>query len=124
MGPLDQGAGGFFERSCAARMVHMTVRDPDLLHREMVVLDRLKDPRRFPAGVDHGGLICGDAPHDRAVLLKRRNGCDDRADRGRGRSFGHGGKLGPHSASMQGPARLNQAVGLFALNTMRRERDQ
>jgi hypothetical protein len=50
-------------------MVHVPMRDPDLLKRQPLLLEAGQQPRRFPARIDDRRLLRRGAPDDGAVLL-------------------------------------------------------
>jgi len=61
------------QRAGGAGVVDVRVREPDLLEREAELLHGGEQHLDVAAGVDHGGLVRGVVPDQRAVLLE---GCD------------------------------------------------
>ncbi len=72
--PLDRDPEFARERGGARAMVHMAVREEDLLQRHAVLLDRGMDAVKVAAGIGHRGAAGGLVDQQRAVLLERRHG--------------------------------------------------
>src|SRR5262249_41140769 len=83
----------------------MAVGQPDLLHRDAVLFDRMLDLVEVAAGINHGATLAPLRPQNRAVLLKRRDRNDHSSSLGHGRfrskrpSAGNGARGGIRAAA-------------------------
>ena len=87
LGADDLGPGLLLHLRGAPGVVQVRMGDPDLVQGQPPPRDFAQHRIDRPAGIDHGGLVGGGAPHGRAVLLERRDGRDEDAD---GRGLAHG----------------------------------
>ncbi len=91
VGTFDGEAGLLTQLGRAAAVVEVPVSDPDTIQLQAAGPDQLDQLVDLSAGIDQRGLLRARAPHQRTVLLQRRDGRDQGADgRGGGRRSVHG----------------------------------
>src|SRR3984957_4059803 len=102
-------------------MVDMAMGQPDLLDRDVGLLDGGLNSRKVPAGVDDDGLLGRRAPKQRADLFERRHRDDHRA--GFRLVFGWLGHE-PHNADFSYSAKENfREFRAFMIGTWRPRRN-
>ena len=84
MRAFDHRARALFKFGGTSSMISMAMGDPYLIDAQSAPLDLPQHGLKVTARIDNRRLVSFGAPHDRTVLLKRRNRGNKQADRGIG----------------------------------------